>query len=108
MANNPNAADNLQPWKPGQSGNPGGKTSEQKQREMRNAEMATRMRERMLEAEIKRMEADPAYVPELDANLRAFIKDAEDRGLGAPKQVTEVDATVRTPGRIRLVGPDSA
>lgn len=90
MANNPNAADNLAPaWKPGQSGNPGGKTSEQKQRELRNAEMATRMRERMLAAEIAKMEADADYVPQLDANLRAFIKDSEDRGLGAPKQTVD-------------------
>jgi hypothetical protein len=50
---------------------------------MRNAEMATKLRERMLEAEIARM-TDPSYVPQLDANLRAFIKDSEDRGLGSP------------------------
>lgn len=84
-------SDNLTPFKPGQSGNPGGKTSEQKQREMRNAEMATRLRERMLLAEMRKMEADPNYVPEIDANTLKLIKDSEDRGLGAPKQTTEVE-----------------
>lgn len=71
-----------------------GKTSEQKRREMRNAEMATLMRERMLEAEIAKMTADPAYVPNIDANYLKLVKDSEDRGLGAPKVTQEIEASV--------------
>jgi hypothetical protein len=73
----------------GVSGNPGGKSSEQRQREMRNAEMATRLRERMLEAELAKLES-AEHVPALDANMLKLIKDSEDRGLGAPTQPTEV------------------
>ena len=51
-------------FQPGCIGNPGGKTSEQKRREMRNAEMATLIRERMLEAQIAKMAA-AEYVPEV-------------------------------------------
>ena len=48
-------------FQPGQSGNPGGKTSEQRQREMRNAEMATRLQEYLLEREVRAIE-EPADV----------------------------------------------
>lgn len=120
MANNPNAIDNLTApqFKPGQSGNPGGKTSEQKQREMRNAEMATRLQEFLLEREIAAIES-PADVDAsnivretlkdvlspsqlatvlstltvaLTSDRLKLIKDAQDRGLGAPRQTLAGDA----------------
>lgn len=105
----------LRPFQPGQSGNPGGKSSEQKRREMRNAEMATRLQEFLLEREIGAIE-EPAN-PEASAAVRAalsevlspsqlatvlsalgigltnerlkLIKDAQDRGLGAPTQTVD-------------------
>ena len=120
MANpNPDTS-GLRPFEPGQSGNPGGKTREQKQREMRNAEMATRLQEFLLEREIAAIE-EPASV-EASEHVRValaevltpaqlqtvlstlgvaltnerlkLIKDAQDRGLGAPKTTAEVDGNV--------------
>ncbi len=85
---NPDTSGLKPAWAPGVSPNPGGKTSEQNRREMRNAEMATRMRERMLEAEIAKMEADPTYTPVLAGDVLKLIKDSEDRGLGAPTNKT--------------------
>lgn len=112
---------NLRPaWKPGQSGNPSGKSSEQKFREMRNAEMATRLQEFMLERELAAIE-NPADVEasrlvrealrevlpaqqldtvlstlsvSLTAERLKLIKDAQDRGLGAPTQTIEADVGV--------------
>ena len=66
-------------WKPGQSGNPGGKTSAQRKMEIENAERATRIRMRLLQA------IDEAEMtPELTSEVLKLIKDSEDRGLGTP------------------------
>lgn len=89
MANpNPDTSGLKPAWAPGVSPNPGGKTSEQKRREMRNAEMATRLRERMLEAELRKIEASADAVPELTSEMLKLLKDSEDRGLGAPTNKT--------------------
>jgi hypothetical protein len=111
----PNTGGLRAPWEPGESGNPGGKSSEQKRREMRNAEMATRLQEAMLEREIALLGApiDTRH-PDLVAALKGvlsdkqievivshidlaltnerlkLIKDAQDRGLGSPQQHVEV------------------
>jgi hypothetical protein len=108
----------LTPFPPGQSGNPGGKTSEQKRREMRNAEMATRLQEFLLEREIAAIDepADleasalvretlkdvlsPSQLQTVLSTLTValtgerlkLIKDAQDRGLGAPTQTLAGDA----------------
>jgi hypothetical protein len=107
---------NLAPaWQPGQSGNPGGKTSDQRQRELRNADMATRIQEFLLEREVAAIE-EPADVGAsehvraaladvlsprqlatvlstlniaLTAERLKLIKDAQDRGLGAPTQTID-------------------
>ena len=89
MANEQNLAP---PWQPGQSGNPGGKTSAQRKLEVENAERATRIRAALL----AKIEAaiDPetgAFTDDLSGDILKLIKDSEDRGLGAPKQT--VDST---------------
>lgn len=117
MANEQNLA---APWKPGQSGNPGGKTSEQRQRELRNAEMATRLQEYLLEREITAIEEpasleaskivkealaevlSPAQLGAVLSTLNValtkerlkLIRDAQERGFGAPKQETELTGNV--------------
>ena len=102
MANPNPKTDHLEAtkWKPGKSANPGGKTSAQRKREIRNAERATRIREKMLVALEKAMKTDPDGETVLEAlqaiqsdNLR-LVKDSEERGFGAPKQ--EMNATVAT------------
>lgn len=101
-------------FQPGQAANPGGKTSEQKRREMRNAEMATRLQEFLLEREVAAI-TEPAN-PSASEHVRQaladvlspsqlatvlstltvaltnerlkLIKDAQDRGLGSPTAKT--------------------
>lgn len=81
-------------WKKGQSGNPGGKTSEQRKNEVRNAELATAIRMRLLEALHQTLEQEldnAATLERIQSDVLKLIKDSEDRGLGAPK--ASVDLT---------------
>lgn len=82
----------LRPWKPGQSGNPGGRTSEQRRLEMENAEAATRIRNRMLRSlEAKLAECDTVQALEqVKSEILKLLKDAEDRGLGTPRQAVDM------------------
>lgn len=80
-------------FKKGQVGNPGGKTSQQKRRELRNAELATKIRGRMLRALHKLIEdkTDEEIVTEqLTSEALKLIKDSEDRGLGTAVNVSTV------------------
>lgn len=95
MANpNPSPATQFQK---GESGNPKGKTSEQKRLELSNAEKALAIREKMLEA-LGGLLSDmqPEQILErMDPNSLRMLKDAEDRGLGAPVQpITSPDGSM--------------
>lgn len=81
----------------GQRGNPRGKTSEQRQQEIKNAEIATRLRGKFLEAvEGAIVEIETAGLDDFAAakqtlakmsnEVLRLMKDSEDRGFGAPKQ----------------------
>ena len=93
-------------FKPGCVGNPGGKTSEQKKAEVANAEKAVALRSKVLDAIAKRFEgmSDSELVESMDQQFLKMLKDAEDRGLGAPVQpITSPDGSLR-PSVIELVG----
>jgi hypothetical protein len=84
------------PFKPGQSGNPGGKTSDQRKMEIANAERATRIRGRFLEALEGLMNEHPEketlIAERLTGEVLRLIKEAEDRGLGTPKQSVDLSS----------------
>lgn len=93
---NPNPSPENQ-FKKGRSGNPSGKTSEQKTQEYRNAEAAIALRGKMLEAlGAVLSDMQPEQILErLDPNSLKLLKDAEDRGLGAPVQpITSPDGSM--------------
>lgn len=80
-------------FKKGQSGNPGGITSEQRKAEIRNAELATKIRTRLLEAVNATLQEDTstaAALERIEGNILKLIKDSEDRGLGAPKSSVDL------------------
>lgn len=80
-------------FKKGQVANPGGKTSEQRKAEIRNAELATKIRTRMLEAVQAALQEDISTanaLARIEANILKLIKDSEDRGLGQPKAAIDV------------------
>ena len=88
---NPNPSPKTR-FKPGVGPNPGGKTSEQKRIEMRNAEMAMAIRERVLHAalaKLNELSTDEVLESYVDAAMLKLLKDSEDRGLGQPVQPTD-------------------
>lgn len=70
----------------GVSGNPIGKTSEQRATEIRNAWIATQIQGQMLEelADVI-AERKGAALARIDTPTLKLIKDAQDRGLGTPQ-----------------------
>lgn len=80
--------------------NPSGKSSKQKEAEIRNAELATILRTRALEAAqaaLERVEASGNILEHVD--LLRLIKDSEERGLGSPKanlDLTNSDGSLRS------------
>ncbi len=89
----------LKPFVAGQSGNPGGKSTEQATLERRNAEAALRIRARALsavEAKLNECSTEEAIEMLVEAAMLKLLKDSEDRGLGAPVQaVTNPDGSLR-------------
>lgn len=101
---------------PGTSGNPGGKTSEQRKLEIANAERATRIRARFLEAleslMLEHPEKETIIEERLTTEVLRLIKEAEDRGLGTAVQSVNVESPngTMTPTRIVIEAakPDDA
>lgn len=98
---NPNTS-GLKPFPKGKSGNPGGKSAEQVAIERRNADAAMRIRERLLkavEAKLEAMAADGDAISFVEPAMLKLLKDAEDRGLGAPVQpLTSPDGSMSPKG----------
>jgi hypothetical protein len=91
-------------------GNPQGATSKQRQMEIANAELATQIRNRMLEALAEQMNEHPekeAIVEKLiKADILNLLKQAEDRGLGTPKQSVDLsshDGTMTPQAIVRTI-----
>lgn len=112
MANpNPNM-EGLQPFKPGQSGNPGGKTSEHRKAEIRMAEAAAKVQAEMVEAlarVIDQAKGDEQKLEHVRGDILRLLSDSMDRGFGkAVQQVdnTSSDGSAVLPTRILLCGPE--
>jgi hypothetical protein len=79
----------------GESGNPKGKTTAQRELEIANAEAATRIRQRLLraaEAKLEELSTDEALDRFVEASMLNLLKDAENRGLGTPKQSVDLSS----------------
>lgn len=86
-------------------GNPNGKTAEQKRLEMQNAELAMKLRNRLLTALEGVFNENPEKETIIGNHLKnevlKLLKDSEDRGLGAPvQQITSPDGSL---GPTRIV-----
>lgn len=85
---NPNPSPNTR-FKKGQSGNPGGLTSDAKSMALANAEAAIRIRERILraaEARMVELSTEEVLSEFVEAAMLKLLTDSETRGLGAPVQ----------------------
>lgn len=77
-------------FKKGQSGNPGGISSETARLIRENAEKAALIRGRLLDAVVDTLEsADASKLEMIEPSMLKLLKDAEDRGLGAPVQAVD-------------------
>lgn len=76
-------------FKPGQSGNPGGKTAAQRQAEVEASEISAQLRLAMLRALAEKI-GDGANADQilerLDPATLKLFKDSEDRAFGTPDQ----------------------
>lgn len=108
---NPDPSPNTR-WKPGQSGNPGGKTSEHRQAEIRAAEAAAIVQADLVEALARVVQTagdDLERLAHIKAEVNTLLKNAQDRGFGSPQQhvdTTSSDGSASLPTRIELVAPD--
>ena len=97
-------------WKPGQSGNPGGVTSEQMQKRKANRDAAFALEERMLAALKKDMdEREVAALEHIRADVLRLIHTAIEREDGkavARVDNTSSDGSFTVPSKIVLTGPD--
>jgi len=103
----------LRPWQPGESGNPGGKTSEQRKAEIRAGEIAAKMRLAMLEEMQAALESRDeatrrAALEFLNTETLRLFRDSEDRAYGTPKQAVELTGedggAVQLVTRVEIVG----
>ena len=70
-------------------GNPTGKTSKQRQMEIENAERATRIRAKLLEAVetlVEQGKDENAIMEFVEKDVLRLVKESEDRGLGTAVQ----------------------
>lgn len=96
---NPNPSPETR-FKPGNTY--GGKTAEQKRLEYEAAEMAARIRHKMLSDITERLEADQVAVDDLvRSDVLRLLKDSEDRAHGTPK--ASVEATGPDGGALQVV-----
>lgn len=100
-------------FQPGQSGNPGGKTAEQRKAEVEAAELAAKVQRAMLEALAEHVSDNPAAALEaIKADPLRLIKDAMDRAHGQPTQPVDLrgpdEAFTRLAGRLGGAAPLAA
>lgn len=86
---NPNPSPKTR-FTPGESGNPGGKTKEQKQSELEAARIAAEIRLVMLTSMQEKLKDGQDPLELIDANALKLFKDSEDRAHGTPKATSEV------------------
>lgn len=85
---NPNPSPETR-FQPGQSGNPGGKSSEHKRLEMEAAEMAAKLRHAMLTSMQDKLSAGVPADELMTGDALRLFKDSEDRAHGTPKASVE-------------------
>ena len=79
-------------FKPGQSGNPGGISSEMKALIAENAEKAVRIRAALLAKVSALIDEETGELRgDVTGEILKLVKDSEDRGFGSPKQTLAGD-----------------
>jgi hypothetical protein len=82
-------------FKPGQSGNPGGKSSEHRKAEVRAAELAAKVQLDLVEALHNTLTAaqdDADKLAAIKADVLKLLKDTQDRAYGTPKSSVDLES----------------
>lgn len=104
MANKNPDMSGLKHFPPGKSGNPGGKTSEHRRAEVEAAEIAAKIQLNMVKALAGAVEAGSESALEaIRSDVLRLIKDAQDRGFGAPMQPVEQTGNMT----VNIIGDDA-
>lgn len=96
-------------FQPGQSGNPGGKTSEHRKAEIRAAELAAKVQLDLVEAlsnTLDKAAGDEDKLAAIKADVLKLLKDAQDRGYGTPKSSIDIespDGSLSPPSVVQIV-----
>lgn len=88
MPGNPNPSPETR-FKPGTSGNPSGKSTEQHLRDNESSDMASIFRHAVLSSLQEKMRAGVDAISLMTPDLIRIVKDSEDRAHGTPKQSIE-------------------
>jgi hypothetical protein len=109
---NPNPkTDHLTPWKPGQSGNPSGMTSEQAAKRKANRDKAFALEEKMLAALEADMTADESKIlGHIRADVLRLIHTAIEREDGKPvarNELSSPDGTMTPPSTVQIIAVEA-
>ena len=85
MPGNPNPSPATR-FKPGESGNPSGKSTEAALRDNETADLASRFRHALLSSVQEKLDTGLDPLELLTPDVIRIIKDSEDRAHGTPKQ----------------------
>lgn len=99
---NPNPSPETR-FKPGESGNPKGKSPEQRMAEMQAAEKAAIFRRDMLFRMQERVDGGEDILDLLDANTLKLFKDSEDRAHGTPAATTTLQGDPDKPLQVTKI-----
>ena len=91
MAGNPNPSPATR-FKPGQSGNPSGKSTETALRDNATADLASKFRHALLSSVQEKLAAGIDPVELATPEVIRVLKDSEDRAHGTPKQAVDLNA----------------
>jgi hypothetical protein len=93
---NPNPSPETR-FAPGQTGNPGGKTSKHRKAEIEAAELAATVRLELVRAVAEAIEGASSEEKQMQirSDVLNLLKQSEDRAHGTPKQTIEQDTTMR-------------
>ncbi|MDZ7824703.1 MAG: hypothetical protein U5K75_12175 [Ahrensia sp.] len=98
---NPNPSPETR-FKVGNAANPGGKTKDQKRKEIEAAEMALELRHKMLSGMLEKLEIDNDATKFIKMECLRLIKDSEDRAYGLPKAMLAGEDGQALPVSIKL------
>lgn len=97
-------------FKKGVSGNPGGKTGEQLKIDRESADLAAKIRHKMLSSLAGKLDDGVDPLKFLDQTALKLFKDSEDRAHGTPKQQidnTSSDGSMTPPKRIEMIAVET-